>query len=241
MKQVRAWGFDYLKLDFLYAGALKGKRFQDIPRETACRESVRVMREAMGRDAYFLTCGTPILPALGLCNAMRIGPDVAGEWENNRDANLFSNPTTPGTKNAIRTVVHRLWLRELVQVDPDVAYFAEKENSLTSEEKKLLQDLALVCGFKATSDLPQWLSEQDREELLAFLKASPDVSQLDRYVFDLDSRKVEFTPTVSLPPAPKGWTAAQASVIGWLASNPIILRLYKGMEDRRLRKRRASL
>jgi alpha-galactosidase len=36
MKQVRAWGFDYLKLDFLYAGALPGKRFVD----SAARGSV---------------------------------------------------------------------------------------------------------------------------------------------------------------------------------------------------------
>jgi len=28
MKQVRAWGFDYIKLDFLYGGALKGKTSQ---------------------------------------------------------------------------------------------------------------------------------------------------------------------------------------------------------------------
>ncbi len=26
MKQVRQWGFDYVKLDFLYGGALPGKR-----------------------------------------------------------------------------------------------------------------------------------------------------------------------------------------------------------------------
>ena len=37
MKQIRAWGFDYLKLDFLYGGALKGKRFKDMPREAAYR------------------------------------------------------------------------------------------------------------------------------------------------------------------------------------------------------------
>jgi alpha-galactosidase len=35
MKQVRRWGFDYLKLDFLYGGALKGKRYKDMPREAA--------------------------------------------------------------------------------------------------------------------------------------------------------------------------------------------------------------
>jgi alpha-galactosidase len=72
MKQVRAWGFDYLKLDFLYAGALKGKRYTDMPREAAYRECLKTLREAMGADAFFLTCGTPILPAIGLCDAMRI-------------------------------------------------------------------------------------------------------------------------------------------------------------------------
>ena len=33
MKKVRAWGYDYVKLDFLYAGALPGKRHLDMPRD----------------------------------------------------------------------------------------------------------------------------------------------------------------------------------------------------------------
>ncbi|MBI2331015.1 MAG: alpha-galactosidase, partial [Chloroflexi bacterium] len=41
MKLVRRWGFDYFKLDFLYAGALKGKRYNDMPREAAYRECLR--------------------------------------------------------------------------------------------------------------------------------------------------------------------------------------------------------
>lgn len=82
MKQVRAWGYDYLKLDFLYAGALPGKRLADMPREEAYRGALKVIREALGADAFFLTCGAPILPSLGLCDALRVGPDVGGEWEN---------------------------------------------------------------------------------------------------------------------------------------------------------------
>ncbi|HVN15151.1 MAG TPA: glycoside hydrolase family 36 protein, partial [Anaerolineales bacterium] len=69
MKQVRAWGFDYLKLDFLYAGALPGKRYQELPREAAYRNGLKVLREAMGEDAFFLACGAPIIPSLGLCDA----------------------------------------------------------------------------------------------------------------------------------------------------------------------------
>ncbi len=65
MKEVRGWGFDYLKLDFLYGGALPGKRYKDMPREAAYRSGLEAMREAMGEDAYFLACGAPIIPSVG--------------------------------------------------------------------------------------------------------------------------------------------------------------------------------
>ncbi len=241
MKQVRAWGFDYLKLDFLYAGALKGKRYKDMPREAAYRESLRVMREAMGADAFFLTCGTPILPAIGLCDAIRIGPDVAHDWEKYRDAHLLYNPTTPGTKNAIRTVIHRLWLKPLLHIDPDVVYFESKENSLTQEQKILLQDLAYICDFKATSDLPQWMTYDELEQLRSFLNTNPKVKQAGRYIFHIDDRMVDFTSATSMPEIPKGLTALWAAFLGWLGDRHFVLRVFKMLDDNALRKRRASL
>ena len=241
MKQVRRWGFDYLKLDFLYGGALKGMRHKDLPREAAYRESLRVMREAMGTDAFFLTCGTPILPAIGMCDAMRIGPDVSHDWEKYRDATLLYNFTTPGTKNAIRTVVHRLWLKSLLHIDPDVEYFESKENSLEDEHKLQLQDLALICNFKATSDLPQWLTPAERERVRDFLNASPKITQLSRYVFQLDDRVVDFSPAVSLPEPPTGLTLHWAKFLGWLGDFHFVLKIIKMLDDRALRKRRSSL
>ena len=241
MKQVRAWGFDYLKLDFLYGGALKGKRFKDMPREAAYRESLRVMREAMGADAFLLTCGTPILPAIGLCDAIRIGPDVSYFWETYRDAYLLYNPTIPGTKNAIRTVLHRLWLKPLLHIDPDVAYFEAKENQLTQAQRTLLQDLAYVCEFKATSDLPQWLGKDELEQLRSFLNAKPNIERTGRYTFRIDDRAVDFTSATSLPDIPKGLIALWGRLVGWLGDRYFILRLYKILNLSRLRKRRSSL
>ncbi len=241
MKQVRGWGFDYLKLDFLYAGALKGKRYKDFPREAAYRESLRLMRQAMGLDAFFLTCGTPILPALGLCDAIRIGPDVAHQWEKYRDAVLFYNSATPGTKNAIRTAIHRLWLKPLIHIDPDVVYFVNQENELTEAQKSLLQDLAYVCDFKASSDLPQWMTTEEREQLRVFLESNPKVKQVDRYVFQLDDRIVDFTPAVSLPDPPEGFATLWGAFLGWLGNVPFVLRIIKRMDDNALKKRRASL
>ncbi len=241
MKQVRAWGFDYLKLDFLYAGALKGKRHNDMPREAAYRECLRVMREAMGADAFFLTCGTPILPAIGMCDAVRIGPDVSLVWENYRNAQLFYNPSTPETKNAIRTTIHRLWLKPLLHIDPDVAYFESTKNSLTREQKTLLQDLAYVCNFKATSDLPQWMTKNEVDELRSFLNTNPKVEQTGRYVFRLDDRTVDFTSAISLPNKKTGVLGLWAEFLAWLGDIHFVLRIFKMLDDRAMRKRRNSL
>ena len=241
MKQVRAWGFDYLKLDFLYAGGLPGKRHVDTPREAAYRNGIKVMREAMGVDAFFLTCGAPILPSLGLCDAIRVGPDVAGEWESHRDAVLLYNPTTPGAKNAIRTTLHRLWLKPLVQTDPDVAYFATRGNSLSPEQKRMLQDLAQICDFRATSDLPQWLTSKERESLRDFLGDQPKPRQIGQTQFQLGPRTVDFASAVSMPEPPRGLEALQGALTGWLGSQGWALRILHEVGKNSLKKMKADL
>jgi alpha-galactosidase len=241
MKQVRAWGFDYLKLDFLYAGALPGKRHIDTPRETAYRQGLKVMREAMGTDAYFLTCGAPIIPSLGLCDAIRVGPDVSGDWESYRDAVLLYNPTTPGVKNAIRTTVNRLWLSPLVSTDPDVVYFRSQYNALTTEQKNLLRDLALVCNYKATSILPQWLSTDQLQELRDFLEARPLVIRTSRETFSLDGRIVDFSPAMSLPDLPHGFDLIASLAFGWISNNDWALKLLNWLGKRALQRVKRSL
>ena len=79
IRKVVGWGYGYLKLDFLYAGAAIGKRHKDIPREEAYRNAMQAMRSAAG-DAYILACGAPVIPSLGLCDGIRIGPDVTNYW-----------------------------------------------------------------------------------------------------------------------------------------------------------------
>lgn len=192
MQEVRQWGFDYLKLDFLYAAALPGVRYQKIPGELAFRKALEIMRQAAGEQAYILTCGAPILANLGLADGLRVGPDVAPVWDNPDRSQTLHDLSGPSTLNAIRTTLHRLWLRPLIQVDPDVAFFRTQYNLLNPEQKAWLQDLVQITGFRATSDLPAWLTPAERQDLLAFLQASPDVQQVDRYRFQLGGREVDF-------------------------------------------------
>lgn len=232
IQQVRAWGYDYLKLDFLYAGALPGKRHVDLARESAYRHGLNVIREAMGADAYLLACGAPIVPSLGLCDAIRIGPDVANYWDKDRDSRLLYNQTTPGVQNGLRTSLNRLWLKALVHSDPDVAYFRSVECSLAPAQKELLRDMTQICQFKATSDLPHWWTNGEREQVRAWLTSEPEIERTGRATFTLDGRPVDFSLALPLPEPPTGFDSLRREISAWLNSQGWLLsRMFRGWKN----------
>lgn len=233
MTKVRRWGYDYVKLDFLYAGALPGVRHSEMPREAAYRNGLKVIREALG-DAYFLTCGAPIVPSLGLCDGMRMGPDVAGYWENQRDNDLLVNFSIPGARNALRTTLHRLWFAPLVHTDPDMVYFRTRVNRLTAEQCQLLQDLALVAGFKATSDIPAWLNEAERAGLKVFLETAPQIRKIDRYVYQIGDRLVDFSQAAAMPPQPGTGARLAGQIVDGLANVRAVWKIREAMDHRAL-------
>ncbi len=225
MKKVRGWGYDYVKLDFLYAGAVPGKRSVDMPRETAYRNGLKVLRAALG-EAYLLTCGAPILPSIGLCDGIRLGPDVAGHFTSPRDDVLLMNFAIPGVRNALRTTLNRLWLQPLVHTDPDVVYFRSRQNNLTPEQKSLLQDLAQICNFKATSDIPAWLSELERSALRTYLENRPEVRKTGRTAYQIGDHLVDFGQHIGMPSLPGVFTNLQGAVTGGLANVPAMMKVY---------------
>ena len=74
--ELRAAGFDYFKLDFLYAGALPGRRQLDVSAVAAYRSGLQLVRQAVTAGSYLLGCGAPVLPSVGLVDAMRVSPDT---------------------------------------------------------------------------------------------------------------------------------------------------------------------
>jgi alpha-galactosidase len=197
MQQVRAWGYDYLKLDFLYAAALPGVRSDNSQREDAYRAAMTLLREAMGADAYFLACGCLIHAGLGLSDAMRISQDVTPFWDNEDRRVHLADPSGPSTRVAIENSLHRLWLAPLVHLDPDVVFFRARYNLLSPPQQQHLRDIASICGFVATSDPPHWLDPHERTAMTQFIAHQPQVKQLGRYRFELDGRTVDFSALVA--------------------------------------------
>ena len=79
LRRIVELGVDYLKLDFLYAGAVPGRRREDVDGVTAYRAGLGLVREVVGPDVYLVGCGAPILPSVGLVDAMRVSPDTFHE------------------------------------------------------------------------------------------------------------------------------------------------------------------
>lgn len=210
--EVRSWGFEYLKLDFLYAGALPGNRRNGLPRELSYRQAMQRVRAAAG-DAYILGCGALILPSLGVCDGIRIGPDVTPYWINTPMSLWLNNPAHPSAKNVIRTCLHRLWLQPIIHTDPDVVYFRSNHNALTRQQKEILWDLGFLSHFKSTSDIPAWLTPAERLELGVFFNTNPQIERLARYVYRINDRQVDFAPFIPIP-SPKKFPARLALVLG---------------------------
>lgn len=70
-------GYTWLKLDFLYAGAREGVRYEDVNGAEAYVRATTLLREAAGDDTWIVACGAPMLPSVGFADSFRSGADIA--------------------------------------------------------------------------------------------------------------------------------------------------------------------
>ncbi len=140
-KLSREFGYSYLKLDFLYAGAAEGIRHNPgLTRAEALRQGLAAIRAGAGNAAFILGCGCPLGPAIGIVDGMRIGPDVAPFWGSEGSG----DPSTVYALDAIiaRSFMHRrLWLN-----DPDCLMVRARDTALTAEERGALATIIGASG-----------------------------------------------------------------------------------------------
>lgn len=154
---VHQWGFPYLKLDFLYAAALKGK-FQDERRTRAqvLRLGMETIREAAGQKVLLVGCGAPLGSVLGLVDAMRIGPDVSGSWTPSFagiSMPFRSEPSMPSARNSMQNIITRTPLHNRWWVNDPDCLLARPDSKLTLPEiQSLATAIALTGGSLVVSD-----------------------------------------------------------------------------------------
>ncbi|WP_161880801.1 glycoside hydrolase family 36 protein [Deinococcus alpinitundrae] len=150
----RAWGYDYLKVDFLYAAAHPGVRHDpSVGRAGAYRLGIEALRAGLGDEGFLLGCGAPLSGSIGVVDAMRTGPDVAPYWDDSARRVLLGDGSVPCTRSALHTDLSRWYQHAWYQPDPDVM-IARKELSLLNSDERgsLLGLLDVIGGLRASSD-----------------------------------------------------------------------------------------
>ncbi len=148
----RDWGYEFFKLDFLFAGAMPGKRHNPrVTRAVAVRKGLETIREAVGDEAYLLGCGAPLGPSIGLVDAMRIGPDVHPDW-----APFWRDLSSASAENSIRNAMTRYFFhRNLWANDPDCVLVRTRDdgsNLVLNEVRSLVSIVGLSGGAVVDSD-----------------------------------------------------------------------------------------
>lgn len=145
---VKKEGFRFLKLDFTYAASLYGQAYDsDYSSAERLTLGYRLIREAAGQDVFLLACGSPLSPAIGQVDGMRVGPDVAPYWFSPLRYYLTRDPHPLCVKFAIRSILNRgpfhrrFWIN-----DPDCMLLRETENGLNDEERFSLINAVVVSG-----------------------------------------------------------------------------------------------
>lgn len=138
------WGYELFKIDFCFAAALEGRRYNpEMTRVQALRRGLEIIRGAIGQR-FLLGCGTPLAPAVGLVDGMRIGPDVAINW-----GPLWPDLSSPAVDNALRNTVARAFTHGILWAsDPDCTLVRDRhdESDLVLNEMRTLVSLIGLLG-----------------------------------------------------------------------------------------------
>ncbi len=165
------WGFDYVKIDFLFAAAVRGVRSDpQLTRVQAYRQGLEAIRRGVG-ERFVLGCGALMGPSVGLVEGMRIGPDVAPWWHPPGSAQTTRDlDSIPAAVNSLRNVLTRFWThRRLWLNDPDCLLVRGESTALTLDEvRTLAAAIGLSGGMMLSSDDLTALPA-DRRELISLL------------------------------------------------------------------------
>lgn len=111
----RDWGVEYFMVDFVYGGAMQGRRYADVDGTAAYVTGMQVIRDAIGEEAWLQGCGAPMFPSVGFVDTMRVGADIAPDYAAHKDE--LGNP---GGETAIISTIGRAFTQGRLWInDPD--------------------------------------------------------------------------------------------------------------------------
>lgn len=164
---LHTWGFDLVKLDFLYAACRKTPEGKT--RGQVMSASMQFLRDVVG-DRLILGCGVPLGPAFGQVDFCRIGGDVALKWEDRLLSTIHYRERV-STVCALRNAISRRHLNGTAfWNDPDVTILRDTGNSLTEAQRRTLFLVNQAMGglVFTSDDISSYTDVQLRQYLSQF-------------------------------------------------------------------------
>jgi len=143
-------GFDFFKLDFLYAASLPD--YDGKTRSQSAEYAYSFLREVLG-EKLILGCGATTSNAAGKFDYLRVGPDVSLKFDDVWYMR-FMHRERISTKVTIQNTIYRSFMdASFFGNDPDVFLLRDDNISLSPEQRRALVTLnALFGSVMMTSD-----------------------------------------------------------------------------------------
>ena len=166
-------GFDFFKLDFLYAAGLP--LYEGRSRCQMQYESYRFLRNIL-KGKLILGCGANIINSYGNFDYLRVGPDVSLIFDDVSYMRLFHRERI-STKVTLQNTVYRSFLnKHLFGNDPDVFLLRSGNIKLSFEQRKALTTINALFGsvLMTSDDIATYDEEQKKvlDHALAVFKGA---------------------------------------------------------------------
>ncbi len=137
------WGYDLVKLDFLYAVCLIPR--SNKTRGTIMTEAMQFLRECT-EDRLIIGCGVPLGPSFGLVDYCRTGCDIGLDWDDHAFMRLLIRERV-STLNAVNDTIARRQLNGRAFLnDPDVFLMRDSNLKLSEMQKRTLFTVNYLFG-----------------------------------------------------------------------------------------------
>ncbi len=163
-RTLRSMGAVMFKTDFMLWGLQDSTRVKRYtPGKTSVeyfRDFLKMIREEIGEESYWLGCIAPFLPFVGYADGMRIGGDVGSSWDG-----------TFGPQNMMRCLVGNNYINHhYFQTDADAVMLRDFHIRLSEREIYSLALLAAMAGSCIYTSDPLHLLSEERLALFEFVR-----------------------------------------------------------------------
>ncbi len=164
-------GFDFFKLDFLYAAGLP--LYEGKSRCQAQYQAYALLRRIL-KDKLILGCGANIINSYGNFDYLRVGPDVSLIFDDVSYMRLFHRERI-STKVTLQNTIYRSFFnKHLFGNDPDVFLLRNENIKLSFEQRKALTKINALFGsvLMTSDDIATYTDEQRKilEDALAMFR-----------------------------------------------------------------------